>query len=321
MKGWLSRVMVGLCVALLLAPVMPVQARTAGASMGPPVPLLWEVKGEGGSRVLLLGSFHLLAPQDYPLSSDVEKAYARADRLVFELSSDEMGSPLVARQIMEAAVRRDGSRLRTGVGEERWQRLVHWSNARDMPMASLQGLQAWFVALTVNLHSLAEAGMRSDLGLDRHLMARAAQDGKPVQGLETAQTQVALLQAMEESVQLQMLDEALQDAGQDNAQVRQLHVLWRRGDAQALWQQSGEPMRQRTPLLYQRLNADRNQAWLTQLPHWLRAGQGTTLVVVGALHLLGEDGLVQQLQVQGHNVQRLCSMAGCPTVGKRARRR
>ena len=46
--------------------------------------------------------------------------------------------------------------------------------------------------------------------------------------------------------------------------------------------------------------------WLPQLRRMLdAAGTDDTLVVVGALHLLGKDGLVQQLQAKGYRVERL----------------
>jgi uncharacterized protein YbaP (TraB family) len=36
-------------------------------------------------------------------------------------------------------------------------------------------------------------------------------------------------------------------------------------------------------------------------------GTEDTLVVVGALHLLGEDGVVEKLRARGYEVERICS--------------
>jgi len=44
----------------------------------------------------------------------------------------------------------------------------------------------------------------------------------------------------------------------------------------------------------------------------LQAGQGTTLVVVGALHLLGSDGVVEKLRARGYRVERICSACTSP---------
>jgi len=36
-------------------------------------------------------------------------------------------------------------------------------------------------------------------------------------------------------------------------------------------------------------------------------GSDDTLVVVGALHLLGKDGVVDKLKAKGYKVERICS--------------
>ena len=300
--GWLA----GLLLAL---PGIGVAAKPA-----PPVPLLWEVRGDADARLLMLGSFHLLKAGDYPLSADVERAFSEADRVIFELGPDEMGSPLLARQLLQAAMRKDGTRLEQTLSPAQWQGLEAWSARHALPVASLQGLQPWFVALNINLSGLADAGMRADLGLDVTLMERAKAAGKPVLGLEDGRTQIALFTTMDSRTQGQMLDEALAEAASGSRQMQALHAAWRTGNAALLWQQSGQEMRESSPALYQSLNVQRNQAWLARLPSWLEAGKGTTLVVVGSMHLLGEEGLVAQFQARGRSVRRLCTVSGCRAV-------
>ena len=68
----------------------PLPATVASAPAASWVPLLWEVRGQGQARVLLLGSIHLLEPADYPLPAEVQQAYAQADRVVFELPPEQM---------------------------------------------------------------------------------------------------------------------------------------------------------------------------------------------------------------------------------------
>ncbi|WP_141697115.1 TraB/GumN family protein, partial [Xanthomonas translucens] len=137
----------------------------------------------------------------------------------------------------------------------------------------------------------------------------AAQAGKTAEGLETAQAQIAMLDGMQPVEQKQMLIEALDDAEQGAAQTQRLYVAWRRGDERLLWQDMGMEMKRDYPRLYQRINVDRNQAWVPRLEQRLRDGQGDTLVVVGALHLLGPDGVVEALRARGYKVERIC--AGC----------
>lgn len=279
----------------------------------PPVPLLWEVS-DGDNRLYLLGAFHLLRDTDYPLAPEVDAAYADAEALLFELSPAELESADFGRRMQAAARREDGRRLDDALGPELAARLQRWLDANENALgaaaAQVQDYDAWFVGLLVSLTELGRHGLDPALGLDRHLGRRAIADGKPATGLETGTQQIDALDGMSAEEQRQLLDEALAEAG-DAARVDRLHADWRRGDADALWAAMGDDMRRAHPALYRRMNVERNRAWLPQLEARLTpaAGRDDTLVVVGALHLLGEDGLVALLREKGYRVRRLC--AGC----------
>ena len=150
-------------------------------------------------------------------------------------------------------------------------------------------------------------------------MARAATAGKPAQGLESAAAQIAMLDGMSGDEQRQLLREALEQVDKGDEQSRRLHDAWRRGDDVTLWRDMATEMKRDYPGLYRRINVERNDAWLVPLQQRLQAGQGTTLVVVGALHLLGSDGVVEKLRARGYKVERVCS--ACAAQAKAAGRR
>ena len=66
-------------------------------------------------------------------------------------------------------------------------------------------------------------------------------------------------------------------------------------------------MKRDYPALYRRINVQRNDAWLPKIEQRLVRKDDDTLVVVGALHLLGEDGVVEKLRAKGYTVERICS--------------
>lgn len=307
---WIKRVGVLLATGLLaVVPLLASAAAPKPAVKQPPVPLLWKVSGAQGSELYLLGSFHLLKADDYPLSADVDRAFAGAQRLLFELSPEEMNSPQLATQMMQAALRRDGRQLKDDLDPATWQRLERWGAANNMPVDRLAGFKPWFVGLTISIAQMTQQGLDPKSGLDRHLMDRAAQANKPASGLESAASQITMLDSMSIDEQRQLLREALEQVDKGDEQSRQLHAAWRRGDDVMLWRDMAAQMKREYPGLYQRINVDRNNAWLPSLQQWLQPGRGNTLVVVGALHLLGSDGVVEKLRAQGYKVERICS--GC----------
>lgn len=299
-----------LMVSLLLGSGM-VQARgdAPAAKATPPVPLLWKVTGPGDSRVYLLGSFHLLRAQDYPLAADVDQAFAASKRVVFELSPQDMQSPQLTQKMLQAAVRTDGTELKRDLDPATWTKLQAYATANNLPLAQLQGMKPWFVGLTITLGQFTKMGLDPNLGLDRHFMQRAAAVGKPTSGLEDIDTQVGVLSGMSAAEQQQMVAEALDQADKADAEGRKLHDAWRRGDDKLLWTSMAAQMRGQYPQLYKRINTDRNDAWVPKLQQYLQAGQGGTLVVVGTLHLLGDDGVVAKLKAKGFTVERVCT--GC----------
>jgi uncharacterized protein len=58
------------------------------------------------------------------------------------------------------------------------------------------------------------------------------------------------------------------------------------------------------PQMYQRLLVDRNKAWLPKIEA-LFTRSGHALVVVGAAHLVGADGVVAMLKAKGYTVEQL----------------
>jgi len=138
-------------------------------------------------------------------------------------------------------------------------------------------------------------------------MSQAKSVRKPSIGLEQMQQQIDLFNTMQPAAQLELLQEALQETGKPrNGELEQLREIWKEGDARKLESITVTKMQREYPELYQSINVQRNQAWLPQLRRLLdEEREKDAMVVVGALHLLGPDGLVQQLQSKGYTVERL----------------
>lgn len=302
-------------VAVSVAAVAADRASPAATkAVAPPVPLLWKVS-DVDNTLYLLGSFHMLRPGDYPLSKDVDAAFDDAEALAFELAPEELLSPQLGTAMGQAALRTDGKPLNSELPEATIAKLDAWADANGkelkkmgVPAQVFQMFEPWFVGMTISLVEMGKQGLDPELGLDMHLIGRAGKASKPTSGLEKGSEQIAVFDGMSKAEQLQFLDESLNETIDAKAEIEKLHAAWRRGDQDALWNGMAAEMRREYPQLYRRVNVARNDAWVPKLQRMLDGEtRDDTLVVVGALHLLGDDGVVEKLRAKGYKVERVCS--------------
>ncbi len=269
----------------------------------PPTPLLWKAQGEAGT-VYLLGSFHLLKASDYPLHPRVELAYGEADRLVFEIDPAEMASPDTVAAIQRLAKFDDGRTLRSVISAENANKLQAFMGGSEAALVASDPFKPWYIGINLTVGMMAAMGLDPKRGLDQHFMQRADADGKAVGGLETVLEQMGALDRSPMAEQEQMLGEAFAPAAEMRERIFTLHDLWRSGDAAGLEHLINEDMAEKTPQMYLLLNRERNRNWLPQVLDML-GERRTVLVIVGAMHLIGEDGLVHQLRERGVSVERV----------------
>lgn len=319
-----------LAVAGLMSVALAVeQAKAPAASVAPavaatpakasPVPLLWKVS-DGDNAVYLLGSFHLLKEDDYPVSPDIEQALAASDKVMFEVPPEEMMDPAMAQKFLAAAGYSDGrslSQVLPPALREKFNRILA---QRGVTIAQFEAYEPWFVNLSLLLGVSQQMGFRPDHGLDQYLMQQAAAKGKATGGLESIDTQLNVLDSTPMAEQIASLKEFLDKPTEMPGMLSDLHGAWRDGDLARLDKLSREEMQEKTPQTYRIVNTERNDAWLPQIQQMLDGQKkGDTLVVVGALHLLGTDGVIEKLRAKGYTVERVCSACAANDAGAPAK--
>ena len=289
-------------------PPRPAAAAPA-PGLAPPLPLLWKVSDEDNA-LYLLGSFHLLREGDYPLSADVDAAFAAASRVVFEVAPDALADPSTGARFLAAAGYGDGRRLSAVLPDGLRGKLARLLARQGGSIEQLEEFEPWFVNLTLVLGLAQSLGFDPQLGLDQHLIRAAAQAGKPTAGLETIDDQLAALEGPPLAEQISGLADYVENPQDMPGMLDELHQAWRQGDLDRLDALTRQEMLARTPQTYRLVNVERNRAWLPQLQAMLDGGSADVLVVVGALHLLGEEGVVEGLRAAGYAVERICSACG-----------
>jgi uncharacterized protein YbaP (TraB family) len=263
--------------------------------------VLWTVQGRQNT-VYLLGSVHVLRPGDAALPRAALDAYADAEQLVMEIDLDDatVGDPLVMAQQMQAsAALPAGQSLQAVLGSD-YAEVAQRASEAGLDLEMFDRFQPWFVATLLLQLELAKRGFDPALGIEQQLAGRAIADRKPITGLETPAQQFAVLSGLSLADQKRFLLMTLDESAQADAELEQLLAAWRKGDTSALAALLSDEF-ERFPQLYRPLTEDRNRAWVGQLDDLLD-DRDDYLVVVGALHLVGRDSVVDLLRQRGHTV-------------------
>ena len=262
--------------------------------------VLWTVEGQRNT-IYLLGSIHVLRPGDGGLPLAAERAYEDAEQLVMEIDLDDAAadpSAMLA-TMQQAALLPDGKTLR-GVLGAAYESIRERAGQSGLDLAMLDRFAPWFVATLLLQMELAKRGFAPELGIEARLASRAGGDGKPIQGLETAEQQFAVLSGLPLAEQKRFLLMTLEESTQLDAQVDELVGAWQAGDTDALARMLSDEFED-FPELYRPLTEDRNRAWVEQLDDLLD-DRDDYLVVVGALHLVGRNSVVDLLRRRGYTV-------------------
>lgn len=268
---------------------------------------LWEVTSKQAT-VYLLGSVHMMRPQDYPLDACIDSAFARAGTLAVELDMPAQDADRMGALMLEKALYPPGESLESQLAPATLERLRNHLAARGIPIERVSGMRPWFLGLQLALQEAAARGYRADLGIDVQLLDRA-RGSKRILELENAQEQIDALAGDGPAVQDLALRAALEDLAHMDGYLEALIGLWRAGDAEGLYRMMMEPVA-RYPALesqMQRLLHDRNHAMTRKIVAMLQ-GSGVHLVVVGGGHMGGEQGILSLLARQDYRPRQLLAL-------------
>lgn len=264
--------------------------------------LFWQVSAPG-STVYLLGSIHFGRPEMYPLSAAIEQAYARADALVVEADITAIEAERAAGLIAAKGMYMDGTTLEQRLSPALWRRLVSAAGELQIPAELLSRQKPWFASMTLSTLAMRRFGYSDDLGVDVHFLKQAGQ--RKVIELESFERQIDFFDVFSEKEQAVMLEQTLDDIARGPSFLGETVGAWQQGDANKLDALLNEEFRSDSAAehAYRVLIVERNAAMVDRLTQLIRRG-GVYFVVVGAAHLVGEQGIVAWLRTKGYAVTR-----------------
>ncbi|MBQ0729459.1 MAG: TraB/GumN family protein [Oleispira antarctica] len=261
---------------------------------------VWQVSN-GDNTIYLGGTFHMLMPQDYPLPKEFEQVYKKVNWLVFETDIAELDTPDFQKKFLKAMSLPNGQILADQLSPQAYSGLIHYAAKNNIDTGRLQHFKPQMIALIVTLEELKKYGLTAQ-GVDSFMGDKASLDGKMVTKLESIDEQINYIATMSEGYESELILQTLEDIQVLSRDLTIMRDAWRSGNSHDLFETGISPMKKDYPQIYHSLLVERNNNWLPKIERLIKQSE-SKFILVGALHLIGEDGLLEQLKRRGYQVQ------------------
>lgn len=257
---------------------------------------LWKVEN-GTNTLYLLGSFHLLKAGDYPLAAPLESAFSNAQVVAFETDIEEMEQAQTQMKMMTRSTLPPDETLKDELSAETYTALTNHLSDVGLPLMLLEHLKPSMAAALVEVSEMQKLGMEADRGVDKHFYHQAKEAGKTIVPLETVDFQIGLMTDFSKEEGEMLVKSTLSEIDDTKKEFTEMVTAWKTGDAPKLEKLLNDAMRE-SPAIYRRLLTDRNERWIPKLQEFLNSGK-TAVVIVGAGHLVGDQGVAELLREKG----------------------
>lgn len=263
---------------------------------------LWQVS-KGQNQIYLGGTFHMLKESDYPLPKEFEAAYNKVNWLVFETDISKLETAEFQQKFQQAFLLPQGTTLKDTLSANAMRKLKNYCLLNGIDLNQFAAFKPQFISLIIVVQELQKYGLTAE-GVDNFFYKKAKNDGKLTTQLESVDSQIHYLANMAEGNEDNLIEQTLDDAEEIEAMMDGMSQAWRNGNAEQMDELGILPMKQDFPKIYRSLLVERNNNWMPRIEQLLNHKE-RKLVLVGALHLAGKDGLLAQLKNKGYQIRQV----------------
>ncbi|MDP2323371.1 MAG: TraB/GumN family protein [Gammaproteobacteria bacterium] len=265
------------------------------SSIAPALPL-WELTNTS-NRITLLGSIHFLRASDYPLAPAITAAFNDAEVVLMEIDMDDLDPVASSRTVTTLAVDGRGRKLPELLGPDAWRAASVEARELGLDLAPLTPFEPWYAAVVVTQLRLAQLGFDPSLGVEARMAAEAERRGKEIRGLETLESQLGALDSLSPQAQRVFFQRTLEEAGEAGDMAESMIAAWKTGDVKVLNADLLDSVRDQ-PEVYRGLILRRNENFASAIAALVNDPKDY-LIVIGALHLVGPDSVLNMLARDG----------------------
>lgn len=288
-------------------------------------PLLYEVTKEGeDTKIYLFGSIHVADDRAYPMQDKILEAYSGSEYLAVELDLISFEKDFKAQmEMLQMFLCESGKTLKDYLSEEGYEIIIQYMKDNDVYNSAYEMYRPSMLYSLISGVSTDKSGLNSDDGIDRYFLKKAKRNSKKILELESAELQYKLLASMPDELYEMMIISFIKNEEKEIASLKEMYEAWLNGNIEEFLNNSNqedidiEAIKEDLSLEEQQLfdqvlelmenfnkamNDDRNDGMLGTIDTYFKEDKNV-FVVVGAAHVVGEYGLVNELGRLGYKVQ------------------
>jgi len=264
---------------------------------------LWRVRSKTNT-VYVLGSLHLSKKEIYPLNQKIENAFDQSDILVVEANVNDI-KKMDIQKLLESAFYPPPDTLENHVSPETYESVKKEINRLGLPLEFIRKQKPWFLSLTLVSLEVIKLGLDPNLGIDKYFLSKA-EGKKKILELESLDYQIDLLSNFSDKDQELFLLWTLKDLTIMEQEVNKLTQAWTTGDTKGMETilTRGISEDKRLTSILEKLIYERNRRMVLKIEGFLKTKE-TYLVIIGAGHLVGNQGIIEILKGKGYLVEQL----------------
>ncbi len=286
--------------------LLALSCRAADTPASPRI-FMWKATNKAGAVVYLVGSMHLAMPNLYPLPPAMEEAFDKSDTLVVEADITKIDREAMRKKMDEMGTYPKGDLLSKHLTSDGSALLKTFCKENGLSLLAFERMKPWVASMTLKMILAQKAGLNPSSGIDQHFLAAAADKHKQVVELESPEFQFNMLAGLPDASMELDLQHTLIDAPRIREAVKELTDAWRAGDAAAVNRIAHDMETGDDPALKEMekvLIDDRNGPMADKIAEKC-ASEHPLFIVVGAAHLVGEQGVLHLLEAKGFRVEQV----------------
>lgn len=262
---------------------------------------VWMAQGNG-TKLYIGGTIHKLRETDYPLPDEYYQAYNNSAILVTESDGSKLADSSNFQRFQGFALYWDGTTLKGRLSREMYHKLDSVCQIFDLELERMKYNKPLLVLMTISNQASKKKGATAD-GVESHFIAKAVKDQKSFLFLESFEEHLNLIAKAGLDNENEFFQYALNNNVEVNDDFDVMVNAVKSGKSEFIVSQL-EILQEHFPEFYKLLVKDRNDNWIPQIEEYFST-PSTEFILVGAMHLYGPDGIIQQLKDKGFIVKQL----------------